>query len=552
MAAVFLSIWPSLPIARADEASVHGGNSAEATVALNDVASSPRNAKSQQQRIQQLIRELGSARYTARRTAANQLRQIGAEAFDALNAATEDPDPEIAASANYLLRQIAVRWVQPEDSATVRAVLRQYGQEVEAARQQHVDQLAKLPQNGGLSALCRIARFDRSPIVSRTAALAIIRPKDLSTSRSPVDSATVEEQLGASTRASAAWLHQYLVQQHDPASSIPIWKKLIDEESARLDKNGQTSNEIVLGLEWNLAELYRQIGDQPSINGVLDRMVELAGNGSDETLVDLLTWLTEHKSWDVLDTFLAKHQPRLEQSKRPLYYAALARVKQGKRDLAEQLAASAAAIPTQTTLEGFAIAKDLEEHSQCEWAVREYRSAIEKQPVESYESILARIYLANLFHDYGREKEAADTIEPLTKALQSKGNVAELYARIRDYNSGRLALPPPDAIAARYHFYRACQYQFEKDLTRAKDEFDLAIKFDPTDADVLIAMYHFPEADERMARIGSPACLADDAAVTAGDRRGSVGRYALQPMGLAREQHRRRFPKGDPLFASLD
>jgi tetratricopeptide (TPR) repeat protein len=484
----------SFVAARADE--VPAGRSPATAVSPAATPKSAEAAKASQERIQKLIHELGNPRYTARRAAASELRQVGAEAFDSLHAATEDSDPEIAASANYLLRQIAVRWVQADDAPLVRAVLRQFAQEAETARLQSVEQLARLPQGGGITALCRIARYDRSPLVSRTAAVAIIRPKDASAARPPIDAAVVEQQLGASTRAAAIWLHQYLSQVRDPAASIATWKQLVDQESARLEKNGETSNEIVIRLQWNLAELYRQVGDQPAVTGLLDRMMELAGDTSDDTIVNLLVWLTENKSWDALDTFLTKHQPRLEQSKRPLYYAALARSKQGKQDVAEQLATRASEIQTQGNLEGFATAKDLEEHGQFEWAVREYRRAIDKQPGDSYEAILARIYLASLLHDHEREKEAADVVEPLVKAVQGNSDVGKLYSRIRDYNNGRLALPDPDAIAARYHFYRACQYQSEKDLSRARGELDLAINFDPEDADVLIAMFHFPEADD--------------------------------------------------------
>jgi hypothetical protein len=38
-----------------------------------------------------------------------------------------------------------------------------------------VGQLSKLPEHQGMAALCRIVRYDRSPLVSRTAALAVIR-----------------------------------------------------------------------------------------------------------------------------------------------------------------------------------------------------------------------------------------------------------------------------------------------------------------------------------------------------------------------------------------
>ncbi len=456
------------------------------------------SSKAQQERVQSLIHDLGDSRFSARRRAANELRQIGAEAFDALHAATEDSDPEIAASASYILRQIAVRWVQPEDSALVRAQLRQYGQEAETARIQHIEQLGRLPQNAGVIALCRIVRYDRSPLVSRMAALAIIHPKDADSTRSALDETAVTSQLGASTRPSAVWLHQFLTQQHDPAVSIPAWKHLIDEESGRLEKSGETSNEILLGLEWNLAELFRQTGNTAEVCSVLDRIVDLGNDNAEDTLMRLLKWLTKNKSWEMLNQFLDKHQAQVAQYKRPLYYAALARVAEGKHDQAEQLASDAAAASSQSRLDSYFSARDLEEHNQFDWAVREYHRAIEKQSSETGEPFLARVSLANLLHDHEQEKEAAETLEPLVKSVQGEAAIAQLYANIRNYYSGRaIDLPDADVVVARYHFYRACQYQLEKDLTRAKDEFDLAIKFNPQDADVLIAMYNFPQGDAK-------------------------------------------------------
>ena len=59
--------------------------------------------------------------------------------------------------------------------------------------------------------------------------------------------------------------------------------------------------------------------------GVVDRMIGIDPDSTETIAVDLLTWITEHESWDVLDLFLAKHQSKLEQTKRPLYHAALAR-----------------------------------------------------------------------------------------------------------------------------------------------------------------------------------------------------------------------------------
>jgi hypothetical protein len=498
-AAIVICVCTALSV-RADERPSKPSGASIAKASAPQQAGSSANAdKPSKEHIQQLIQDLGSPHYTARRAAATELRQIGSDAFDLLDAATDNADPEVAASATYLLRQIPVRWVQADDHPLVRAQMRSYGQEPEARRLRRVETLDQLSGGKGVAALCRIARYDRSSLVSRTAAMAVIRPAEKSSEQPHIDAEVFERELGASTRASAMWLRQYLAQLRDPAASVPVWKSLIDRESIRLSKNmGDTSSDIVLGLTWNLADIYRQIGDQPALGGALDRMIGLAAEGSDETLVSLLAWLTENKSWDVLDTFLTKHQPRLEQSKRPLYYAALARQKQGKKDLAEELAAKAALLtPQEGTLEGFSMAKDLEERLQFDWAVREYRRGIEKQSAESIDSILSRIWLANLLHDYEREKEAAEALEPLVQTVLKEGQRAQLYVRTREIYREKIDFPSPEELAARFHFYRACQYKSEKDLQRARGEYELAVKFDPEDADVLIDMYHFPESDAK-------------------------------------------------------
>jgi tetratricopeptide (TPR) repeat protein len=109
--------------------------------------------------------------------------------------------------------------------------------------------------------------------------------------------------------------------------------------------------------------------------------------------------------------------------------------------------------------------------------------------------MLSRIWLANLLHDYEREKDAADALEPLVKTVLKEGQRAQLYARTREIYHDKIDFPSPKELAARFHFYRACQYKNEKDLQRARGEYELAIGFDSNDADVLIDMYRFPEAD---------------------------------------------------------
>jgi tetratricopeptide (TPR) repeat protein len=456
------------------------------------------NGPVSKQHIADLIRELGSPQFSIRRAAAIELRQIGAEAFDLLNAATDDADPEVAASARYLLRQITVRWVRGEDSPAVRSVLHDFGDRPDSTRMQHVEALARLANGDGIAALCRIARYDRSPIVSRAAALEIVRPREHTTKRIILDPDIAGRELGDSSRVAASWLRQYIEQMRDPAPAVVAWQKFVDDEIAQLEEgSNETTIDIACGLVWNLADLHRQLDNQPMLSAAVDRMIELDADDSYETPTRLLAWLTKHKSWQVLDELLAKHETRLHQSKRALYYAALARLRQGKSELAEELARKAIAIEPQASLESFITARDLEEHGQFEWAVREYRHAVDKEPVASHEGILSRIYLASMLHDYERHEQAADALEPLVKAVQGEGRVGQLYAKLVDIYEDRLSLPEAEALGARMHYYRACQYHEQSDFRRERGELELAIRFDPTDADVLIAMYRLPEADEK-------------------------------------------------------
>jgi tetratricopeptide (TPR) repeat protein len=109
---------------------------------------------------------------------------------------------------------------------------------------------------------------------------------------------------------------------------------------------------------------------------------------------------------------------------------------------------------------------------------------------------VARVYLGNLLYDYERHSDAADVLEPLVKAVENEGRIGQLYTELLRYYAGRLGLPTADGLAARFHYYRACQHRDAGDPSRQREALELAIRADPTDADVLIAMYRLPESNE--------------------------------------------------------
>jgi hypothetical protein len=465
-----------------------------------------------------------------RRAAATELRQIGAESFDLLHEASDDADPEIAASANYLLQEITIRWTRSDDSPIVRRLLARYGDQPEEQRLPRIQALGRLPDAEGTAGLCRIARFERSDLLSREAALAIIRPDlrhgmrwkvvveatDDEADEGARGAVVVQEkagdppqgaapeiishELGESTRTASRWLRQYRLQLRDPAASLAAWPELIDEEQQLLAQySSDTSPAIVLGLLWNVADVHRRLGDQEALLALVDRMVALDSNDAEDTAVKLLQWFVDEQAWEAVDAFLGKYQDRLARAKESLYEAALARARQGKSDLAEALAEKASKIRGQRTLESVEIAIDLARQQQFEWSVREYRSAIDGQQIDSHESIVARVLLAAMLHDHEQYKEAAEVLEPLVQAIESdEGNVGKLYKQIQNFHErrGSSDLPEQDSLITRYNFYLACDSEQKQDWKKQREQLEEAIRHDETDADVVIAMYRLPEADD--------------------------------------------------------
>jgi tetratricopeptide (TPR) repeat protein len=455
------------------------------------------------QRIDELIRQLGNPRFTLRRAAATELDKIGPEAFDQLYAATDNADPEIAASARYLLRQITVRWTRSDDTAKVRQIFRNYGEQDDDEHKRALLLLSQLPNGEGLGGLCRIARFDRSPLISRLAAVAVILPAEFDEPTRSLDADVVNRELGESARPAAMWLRQYEIQIRDPAASIAGWQKLIDEETKRLETHGdETSATIVSEVLWNLADVYRRMGDTAQVLAVADRMMTLGGDDSDDILVNTLQWFVDHQMWTPLDQFATKYDGRIQQAKRPLYLVALARAEAGNKELAEQLAERAWHLEPKQPLASFEEGRELAGLGQLDWAAREYHAAFDNQSLDSPTAIPARVSLSVLLQDYERYQEAADVVEPILKALEKNDRLVKEYENLqRVFYERGVDLQDAASLALRQHFLLACAYEQQGDWAHQREQLLQALTpgegdADAEDADVLIAMYRMHEADD--------------------------------------------------------
>ena len=138
-------------------------------------ATGPSPASTSPQRIHRLIEALGNADYFVRQKAESDLGKIGFDAIEALTAAAEHDDMEIATRANRLLCTIRSNWSVPGEPVDVAQLLAGYDLQDDASREAKILRLIDLPQNRGVPAVCRVIRYERSLSLAKIAALRLLK-----------------------------------------------------------------------------------------------------------------------------------------------------------------------------------------------------------------------------------------------------------------------------------------------------------------------------------------------------------------------------------------
>ncbi len=108
----------------------------------------------------------------------------------------------------------------------------------------------------------------------------------------------------------------------------------------------------------------------------------------------------------------------------------------------------------------------------ADWAEREYRYVIDLGPEGAQTVLFAGNSLSLMLHDRESSFDAAEVLQRVV---------------------GKTASP---ALRARMEYYYAEHFAKTGDLAKQREHIDRAIRHDPTDADVLIAMYRLPGVDK--------------------------------------------------------
>jgi tetratricopeptide (TPR) repeat protein len=437
------------------------------------------------ERIAKLIRQLGDKDYYARQRAQDELARLGLDAMEALEAATTDDDPEIAARARYLLRLMRVEWAAEGDAPEVKKCLRDYENMDARSREARMRMLAGLPDAKGVAALCRLVRFERSSQLSKTAAAALLLHGRAVEPPGPPAVEIIQKSLQGCKRPGALWLLTWTRLAADPPVAMVQWRKLIDAELTVLRQTPEESSPELVGrlVRFQVAWL-KKLGRNDEAIAAIRKLVDLEP-GDSESVAELLEWLIDQRAWKVVDALTERFASRFAAEPVLLYSLAQACAERGEKQRAEETALRAFRLhpgrQEEQLVHHYTVAQQLRQRGHVAWARREYEHVIAKGADEEELTVMSRVYLSDMLHDQCQDIDAAAALEKLVRAVDA-GKVTEamLYGReVRDIRSRQL-------------YYAACGWAAKDNAAKQREYLQKALDANPEDIDVLIACYHLP------------------------------------------------------------
>lgn len=441
-----------------------------------------------EKRIQELIGQLGDKDYFVRQRAQNELLSVGVEALDALLAAANaNDDLEIATRAKHLLKLMRVVWTEKSDPPEVKRLLAEYdSQRDDAMKLSRMRALADLPGHAGVAALCRLIRYEKSAVLSKQAAVQVLRKYPPSSPPGKEVAETVRQNLSQSQRPAAKWLLVWLSFADNPQAAAAQWAKCIEAEQPLLPNANETRKEIVAALVRFHVDWLKRLGQTDRAMAAMRNLLDLE-EGEADTLVELLDWLVERKEWKVIDDLAQRFQVQFKESPLTLYLLAQAYAVQGDKPRAEKTAEQAFKLNpgkqlSQLDLHRYPTASELRKRGLFDWAEREYRYVLENAPPAHDITAAAAYALSELFHDLDKNEQAAKTLEDALKAAKEHGAGDNVLAR-----------RSPAETTSRMHYFYARHFQSKNDDAKAEEHLKKAIAPPEPDIDALIACYRLPD-----------------------------------------------------------
>lgn len=462
-------------------------------------------------RIADLIRQLGDPHYGRRERAAAELDSLGAAAIDQLLAAAEmSDDLEVALRASWLVESIPVD--DPGDASAARSLLQGYKTKTLAERVVTMHWLLRLDDDTGISPLARIARLDRDPTASRVAAALLARewtPGDpfwpgiaeriamaLGSSRRPtsrllaslVAFSQADSVDGRRAARDAAREVVALLDRSRPADVTTAGDSEVDESdsSAAITRDlGRTTQRL---FERSLVLMLIETGDVEEARGILRGVfAEFLAQGGDDTLqtasnlADTLIWAAAHGLPDVVDDLPAEGHDDVREHFILRFARAVCERTRGNDTVAEQLARATFEQQGMSFVDRLRAGILLQKWGAGDWASREYTAVVDDNEAPAQQQVLASVMYAEFLHDRGRDGEAAGVLDRLVG-----DDAGERAPALRQLDRD------PAQTRARADYFRACAAAAAGDTAAQRRALEAAAGGAAPDVDALIALYHLP------------------------------------------------------------
>jgi tetratricopeptide (TPR) repeat protein len=462
-------------------------------------------------RIADLIRQLGDPHYGRRERAAAELDSLGAAAIDQLLAAAEmSDDLEVALRASWLVESIPVD--DPGDASAARSLLQGYKTKTLAERVVTMHWLLRLDDDTGISPLARIARLDRDPTASRVAAALLAREWTPGDPFWPGIAERIAMALGSSQRPTSRLLASLvafsqadsvdgrraardaarevvaLLDRSRPADVTTAGDSEVDESdsSAAITRDlGRTTQRL---FERSLVLMLIETGDVEEARGILRGVfAEFLAQGGDDTLqtasnlADTLIWAAAHGLPDVVDDLPAEGHDDVREHFILRFARAVCERTRGNDTVAEQLARATFEQEGMSFVDRLRAGILLQKWGAGDWASREYTAVVDDNEAPAQQQVLASVMYAEFLHDRGRDGEAAGVLDRLVG-----DDAGERAPALRQLDRD------PAQTRARADYFRACAAAAAGDTAAQRRALEAAAGGAAPDVDALIALYHLP------------------------------------------------------------
>lgn len=463
-------------------------------------------------RIAELIRQLGDPQYGRRERAAAELDSLGAAAIDQLLTAAEmSDDLEVALRASWLVESIPVD--DPGDPLAARSLLQGYKTKPLAERVVTMHWLLRLDDDAGITPLARIARLDRDATASRVAAALLAREWTPGDAFWPGIAERIAMALGNSQRPTARLLDSLvdfsqadsaaerraardtardlvaLLDRSRPADVATASESLGDDSdsSAAITRDlGRTTQRL---FERSLVLMLIETGEVEEARDIIRSVfAEFLAHGGDDTLqtasniADTLIWAAAHGLPDVVDDIPIAGHDEVRTHFILKFAQALCERTRGNDTVAEQLARTTFEQHGMSFVDRLRAGILLQKWGAGDWASREYTAVVDDNEAPAQQQVLASVMYAEFLHDRGRDGEAAGVLDRLVGA-----DAGERVPALRQLDRD------PAQTRARADYFRACAAAAAGDTAAQRQDLEAAASGAAPDVDALIALYHLPD-----------------------------------------------------------